>query len=59
MQIVDRDYNGGGIMPPVKEDIPCKPLFVEFHPMEGFYLEINQFSPRKLETNFSFILITL
>ena len=38
---LDRDNNGGGIMNFVREDIPCKLLSVENHPMEGFYVEIN------------------
>ena len=38
---LDRDNNGGGIMHFVREDIPRKPLTVENHPMEGFYVEIN------------------
>ena len=37
----DRDNNGGGKMLFVREDIPCKLLSVENHPMEGFYVEIN------------------
>ena len=38
---LDRDNNGGGITLFVREDIPCKLLSVENHPMEGFYVEIN------------------
>ena len=38
---LDRNNNGGGIMLFVKEDIPCKLLSIENHPMEGFYVEIN------------------
>ena len=38
---LDRDNNGGGIMLFVREDIPCKLLPVENHPMEGFYVETN------------------
>ena len=38
---LDRDNNGRRIMLFVREDIPCKLLFVEDHPMEGFYVEIN------------------
>ena len=38
---LDHDNNGGGIMLFVREDIPCKLLSVENHPMEGFYVEIN------------------
>ena len=41
----DRDNNGGGIMLFVREDIPCKLLSVENHPMEGFYVEINLQKP--------------
>ena len=37
---LDRDNRGGGIMLFVREDIPCKLLSVENHPMEGFYVEI-------------------
>ena len=37
---LDRDSNGGGIILFVREDIPCKLLPVENHPMEGFYVEI-------------------
>ena len=32
---------GDSIMFFVREDIPCKLLSVENHPMEGFYVEIN------------------
>ena len=35
------DNNGGGIMLFVREDIPCKLLSTENHPMEGFHVEIN------------------
>ena len=38
---LDCDNNGGGIMLFVREDIPCKLLSIENHPMEGFYVEIN------------------
>ena len=38
---IDRDNNGGGIVLFVREDIPCKLLSVENHPMEAFYAEIN------------------
>ena len=39
---LDRDNNRGGIMLFVREDIPCKLLSVENHPMEAFcYVEIN------------------
>ena len=38
---LDRDNNGGGIMLFVREDISCKLLSVENHPMENFYVEIN------------------
>ena len=38
---LDCDNNGGGIMLFVREDIPCKLLPVENHPMAGFYEEIN------------------
>ena len=37
---LDPDNNGGGIMVFVREDIPCKLLSVENHPMEGFYVGI-------------------
>ena len=35
------DKNGGGIMLFFREDIPCKLLSVENHPVEGFYEESN------------------
>ena len=38
---LDCDNNGGGIMLFVREDIPCKLLSTENHPMEGFHVEIN------------------
>ena len=38
---LDHDNNGGSVMLFVREDIPCKLLSVENHPMEGFYVEIN------------------
>ena len=38
---LDRDNNGGGIILFVSEDVPCKLLSVENHPMEGFYVETN------------------
>ena len=37
---LNRDNHGGGMFF-VREDIPCKLLSVENHPMEGFYVEIN------------------
>ena len=39
--IVDCDNSGGDIMLFVREDISCKLLFVENHPIEGFYVEVN------------------
>ena len=38
---LDRENNRGGIMLFVREDIPCKLLSMENHPMEGFYVEPN------------------
>ena len=38
---LDRANNGVGIMLFVREDIPCKLLSVENHPMKGYFLEIN------------------
>ena len=38
---LDRDIHGGGLMPFVWEDIPCKLLSLENKPMENFYVEIN------------------
>ena len=38
---LNRDNNGEGIMFFVREDIPCKLLYVENHPKEGFYIGIN------------------
>ena len=38
---LDRDNNGEGIMLFVREDISCKLLHVENHPIENFYVEIN------------------
>ena len=38
---LDPDNNGGGIMLFVREDIPCKLLYVENHFTEGFYVELN------------------
>ena len=38
---LDRDIHGGGLMLFVREDIPCKLLYLENKPMEGFYVEIN------------------
>ena len=38
---LDRDNNGGDIILFVREDIPCKLLSVENHPMEGFYVEVD------------------
>ena len=38
---LDRDNNGRDIMFFVREDISCKRLSVENHPMEGFHLEVN------------------
>ena len=38
---LEREYNGGGITLFVREDIPCKLLSIENHPMEGLYVEIN------------------
>ena len=35
------DNNVEGIMFFVRDDIPCKLLSAENHPMEGFYVEIN------------------
>ena len=35
------DNNGGGVMLFVRDDVPCKLLSVENHPMESFYVEIN------------------
>ena len=71
---LDRDNNGGGIMPFVRKDSPCKLLSVENHSMEGFYVEINlrktkwllccSYNPNrskivtKIEPKFSFIWVT-
>ena len=38
--MLDLDNNGGGLKLFVREDIQCKLLSVENHPMEGFYVEI-------------------
>ena len=38
---LDRDNIGGGIMLFVREDMQCKLLSVENHPMEAFYVEIH------------------
>ena len=59
---LDRNNNGGGIMLFVKEDILCKLLSIENHPMEGFYVEINlrktkwllccSYNPNRYKINF-------
>ena len=38
---LNRDNNGGDITLFIREDIPCKLLYVKSHLMEGFYVEVN------------------
>ena len=38
---LDRNKNGGGILPYIREDIPSNILYFETLPIEGFYVEIN------------------
>ena len=44
----DRNRNGGGTMPYVRDDIPDKLLSHDFPPAESFFIEINLYKKKRL-----------